>query len=54
MIETGKKKRMLCIQTMTLIVFFFSYNDRYANDPVYSDDDMEANASEVLREEKRR
>jgi len=27
---------------------------RYANDPVYSDDDMEADARDVLREEKRR
>jgi hypothetical protein len=27
---------------------------RYANEPAFSDDDMEANASDVLREEKRR
>jgi hypothetical protein len=33
-----------------MYVFFY----RYANEPIYSDDDMEANASEVLREEKRR
>ncbi|KAG2202553.1 hypothetical protein INT47_012547 [Mucor saturninus] len=32
----------------------FRYDkSRYANDPVYSDDDMEAGASDVLREEKR-
>ncbi|CEG65292.1 hypothetical protein RMATCC62417_02098 [Rhizopus microsporus] len=32
----------------------FRYDrSRYANEPVFSDDDMEANASEVLREEKR-
>ncbi|KAI8327440.1 SPT2 chromatin protein-domain-containing protein [Choanephora cucurbitarum] len=32
----------------------FRYDrNRYANEPVWSDDDMEANASDVLREEKR-
>lgn len=32
----------------------FRYDrNRYANDPVYSDDDMEADARDVLREEKR-
>ncbi|KAI8988552.1 SPT2 chromatin protein-domain-containing protein [Mycotypha africana] len=32
----------------------FRYDrSKYANEPVFSDDDMEANASEVLREEKR-
>ncbi|KAI8880832.1 SPT2-domain-containing protein [Backusella circina FSU 941] len=32
----------------------FRYDkNRYANEPVYSDEDMEANASDVLREEKR-
>ncbi|KAG1140456.1 hypothetical protein G6F37_009067 [Rhizopus arrhizus] len=32
----------------------FRYDrSKYANEPIYSDDDMEANASEVLREEKR-
>lgn len=36
------------------IGFVNSFSPRYANDPVYSDDDMEAGASDVLREEKRR
>lgn len=30
------------------------FYNRYAHEPVYSDDDMEADASDVLREEKRR
>jgi len=41
----GRRKFML---------IFFSILFRYANDPVYSDDDMEADARDVLREEKRR
>lgn len=52
MIEAGnepKKKWEQFISAMSLTLYL-----RYANDPVYSDDDMEANASDVLREEKRR
>lgn len=36
------------------LVLLTPFSPRYANDPVYSDDDMEAGASDVLREEKRR
>lgn len=49
MTEASKYRQVFFIKRYLLI-----FNRRYSNEPIYSDDDMEANAGDVLREEKRR